>query len=111
MPPSSIWGVGQEPRTNRSRGRLRSAAERIRMATTMKRSAAIRGDVLWATEARKGRARLYPLTALYTAVCLAVFVRALRGTHALAALGWAMAGILTWTLVEYLTHRYVLHGR
>jgi sterol desaturase/sphingolipid hydroxylase (fatty acid hydroxylase superfamily) len=81
------------------------------MATTMKRSAAIRGDVLWATEARKGRARLYPVTAFYTAACLAVLVRALRGTHVLPALGWAMAGVLTWTLVEYLTHRYVLHGR
>jgi sterol desaturase/sphingolipid hydroxylase (fatty acid hydroxylase superfamily) len=81
------------------------------MATTMKRSAAIRGDALWAREARRGRARLYPVTAFYTTACLALFAYVFRAPHRAAVLGFAAAGAFSWTLVEYLVHRYVLHGR
>lgn len=30
--------------------------------------------------------------------------------HGLALAGWAAAGMATWTLAEYLLHRFVLHG-
>jgi hypothetical protein len=36
---------------------------------------------------------------------------ALRSRHLLAALGFFAAGVASWTYVEYLAHRYILHGR
>jgi sterol desaturase/sphingolipid hydroxylase (fatty acid hydroxylase superfamily) len=69
--------------------------------------ARIRRDI----EARKARHRLYPVSVLYTAYALAVMAYALRSRHLLAALGFFAAGVASWTYVEYLVHRYILHGR
>lgn len=67
-----------------------------------------RGVVL-AEEARTSRRRLYPVSAAY-------------GTFAFAAFGWAwlsssasavtsfVAGVVAWTWVEYMGHKYLLHG-
>jgi|CXWL01.1.fsa_nt_gi sterol desaturase/sphingolipid hydroxylase (fatty acid hydroxylase superfamily) len=68
-----------------------------------------RGVVL-ALEARRSRHRLYPVTIVYTSYSLAVFTFALR-THRAAALSMTMLGLAVWTYVEYLAHRYILHGR
>jgi len=69
------------------------------------------GPVDLAAEARKARLRLYPLTVLYTAYGLGVIGLGLATSrHPMAALGCVAAGVVAWTLVEYLAHRFVLHG-
>jgi hypothetical protein len=61
-------------------------------------------------EARTARSRFYPVTVAYTAYALAVATVALREDGRTAALSVA-AGVVAWTLLEYLVHRHVLHGR
>jgi hypothetical protein len=63
-----------------------------------------------AEEARTARSRFYPVTVAYTTYALAVATVALRDDGRTAALSIA-AGVVAWTLVEYLVHRHVLHGR
>jgi cyclopropane-fatty-acyl-phospholipid synthase len=51
--------------------------------------------------------------AFYSAVVAALLVWAVHSPPAGGlwdALGWAVAGFVAWTLVEYLLHRFVLHG-
>lgn len=62
-------------------------------------------------EARKARRRLYPVSIVYTAYALVVFVLALRWDGLLPLLLFGAAGVILWTLAEYLVHRHVLHGR
>lgn len=62
-------------------------------------------------QARISRHRLYPVTVFYSVYSLAVLAFALRSPHPWIALAFYMAGVPVWTLVEYLFHRYVLHGR
>jgi hypothetical protein len=62
-------------------------------------------------QARISRHRLYPLTAFYTFYSLTVLILALRTVHPRVALAFYLAGVPVWTFVEYLFHRYVLHGR
>jgi sterol desaturase/sphingolipid hydroxylase (fatty acid hydroxylase superfamily) len=64
-----------------------------------------------AQQAQIARHRLYPTTIFYGTYFLTILVLAVRSGHwIVAALFFAM-GIVNWTLVEYLFHRYVLHGR
>ena len=63
-----------------------------------------------AKEARTARSRFYPVTIAYTAYALAVLALGVRAEPRTALLS-VVAGVSTWTLVEYLVHRYVLHGR
>jgi sterol desaturase/sphingolipid hydroxylase (fatty acid hydroxylase superfamily) len=67
-------------------------------------------SIRWKEEARKGRRRLYPTTVVYTAVSLAAMGLALRSNPRAAALVCAL-GVAFWTWVEYMVHRYILHGR
>lgn len=67
-----------------------------------------RGVVL-ADEARKSRQRLYPVSFVYSTVALLILFFAAR-SHPAATATLATAGLAFWTLVEYLVHRYVLHG-
>ena len=60
-------------------------------------------------QARIARHRLYPVTVLYTAFSLVTLGLGLHGRWPWAA-GAFTAGVLVWTFVEYLAHRYVLHG-
>jgi sterol desaturase/sphingolipid hydroxylase (fatty acid hydroxylase superfamily) len=62
-----------------------------------------------AREARIARVRSYPITALYLGYAAVVLPLGFRG-GARRSIEWAVAGVLVWTLVEYLVHRYVLHG-
>lgn len=65
-----------------------------------------------AGEARKARRRLYPVTILYSAYALTVITLALRSGHgALVAFVYFPLGVVLWTLMEYLAHRFLLHGR
>lgn len=57
------------------------------------------------------RRRLYPLTAFYTTYCLVVALAACLSSHPWVGVAFYLGGIPVWSLVEYLFHRYVLHGR
>lgn len=62
-------------------------------------------------EARKARQRLYPVSLLYSSYALAVLLLSLRLKTRFVSLGFFVAGVATWTALEYWAHRYVLHGR
>jgi len=62
-------------------------------------------------QAALARHRLYPLTVFYTLYAILVVTIAFLTTHAWIAVAFFSAGCAIWTLVEYLFHRYVLHGR
>lgn len=62
-------------------------------------------------EARKARHRLYPVSLLYSSYALAVLLLSLRLKTRFVSLGFFVAGVATWTALEYWVHRYVLHGR
>jgi hypothetical protein len=62
-------------------------------------------------EARKARRRLYPVSALYTAYSLVVVAAALRSdARPITVAAFYLAGAVSWTWVEYMAHRHVLHG-
>jgi len=61
-------------------------------------------------QARIARQRFYPVTVLYTGYNLAILGRALQ-SRLLASLVAFGLGVAVWTWVEYLVHRFVLHGR
>ncbi len=63
-----------------------------------------------AKEAWTARTRFYPVTVAYTLYALVVLPLGLRA-RPLTAACYVVAGVVSWTLVEYLVHRYVLHGR
>ena len=62
-------------------------------------------------QARISRHRLYPMTVFYTLYALVVLFFALRSPHPLTAIISYACGLPIWTFVEYLFHRFVLHGR
>src|SRR5262245_41626104 len=66
--------------------------------------------VVLANEARTARRRFYPATIILTTYSLTVlgfsFAR-----HPVEAAEYLALGVGFWTLLEYLVHRHVLHGR
>ena len=62
-----------------------------------------------AKEARTARGRFYPVTVLYTAYFLVVVPLALRRAP-LPALASLALSVAVWSWVEYMVHRFVLHG-
>ena len=62
-------------------------------------------------QAKISRRRLYPMTAFYSVYSAIVLILGARSAHPWIALGFYFLGVPTWTLGEYLFHRYVLHGR
>src|SRR5260370_40944393 len=62
-------------------------------------------------QSRIARRRLYPLTVFYTTYSLIVTLLGLRSGPPWIGLVFYLAGIPVRSLVEYLFHRYVLHGR
>ena len=61
-------------------------------------------------EERRARARLYPVTVLYTSGFFTLMTLAYRSSRLADSLGFAAMGAASWPLVEYLVHRYLLHG-
>jgi 4-hydroxysphinganine ceramide fatty acyl 2-hydroxylase len=62
-------------------------------------------------EAAKARQRLLPVTLFYTPLTLLMlWLVAASGRNLWVAAAFALAGVLFWTLLEYLVHRHVLHG-
>ena len=66
--------------------------------------------VVMADQAQIARGRFYPVTLLFTAFALSVLIPALL-FHPFPALISLGLGVVFWTLLEYLVHRHVLHGR
>src|SRR5205823_8203303 len=62
-------------------------------------------------QAQISRRRLWPVTAFYTSFTVLVFILAARSAHPYRAIAFYLAGIPVWTVVEYFSHRYILHGR
>jgi len=69
------------------------------------------GTFVLADEARKARHRLYPSTIFYPVAFVAVVAAAARSGNFGRIAAFAALGFAAWTLVEYLVHRYILHGR
>jgi hypothetical protein len=62
-------------------------------------------------ESRTARGRLYPITIAYSAASALTLAFVLRSGRSVGvAAGFLAAGVAAWTLLEYLVHRYVLHG-
>jgi len=78
---------------------------------THQRSADIPFAVYKWRQAALARYKLYPLTVFYTLYATAVLILGFFTHNPWFAVGFYIVGCFTWTLVEYLFHRYVLHGR
>ena len=63
-------------------------------------------DVYKRNQAAYARHRLYPLTVFYSVYAALVLVIAFSTRHPWIAVAFFAAGSVTWTLVEYLFHRY-----
>src|SRR5215468_8496737 len=61
-------------------------------------------------QARISRHVLYPVTAFYTLYSVVLFYLALRSKHPYVAIGFYAISLPVWTYLEYLAHRYILHG-
>ena len=77
----------------------------------LQRTAEVPFQAFKRSQAALARRRLYPLTVFYTLYSILVLTIAFSTTHTWTAVAFFSAGCATWTLVEYLFHRYVLHGR
>lgn len=60
-------------------------------------------------QAALSRRRLYPVTAFYTVFALIMLALGWRTARPLLAGAFFLAGVPVWTLVEYLSHRFVFH--
>ena len=61
-------------------------------------------------QAQISRRRLYPVTLFYTTFSVVVLVLGFRSTQPILAVSFFVEGVILWTLIEYLFHRYFLHG-
>ena len=89
----------------------RTLSEGVAVSFTYERTAEIPFEVFKRRQAAFARTRLYPLTVFYTLYSTTVLILGLCTHYPWIAAGFYAGGGLTWTLVEYLFHRYVLHGR
>jgi len=64
-----------------------------------------------ATEARKARRRLYPVSIVYSLYSLTLLAIALGRKDRLVSGACFLLGGAAWTALEYWVHRYILHGR
>jgi hypothetical protein len=62
-------------------------------------------------QSRIARRRLYPLTIFYTAFAFLILALDVRSRHPCVGAVFFLTGLPVWSLIEYLFHRYVLHGR
>ncbi len=69
------------------------------------------GRVCLRDEARKARGRLLPTTLTFLAFSVTVVATAFREGPARTVVAFAVLGVLSFSLVEYCVHRFILHGR
>ena len=62
-------------------------------------------------QAAIARYRIYPLTAFYTLFAIFMVIIGFSSAHPWTTVAFFSAGCVTWTFIEYLFHRNVLHGR
>ncbi len=62
-----------------------------------------------ALEASRSRRRMYPVTAVYSLYLVGLLALDWQRSQLPPALGFCVLGVLAWTLIEYLVHRFVLH--
>ena len=86
------------------------SSERVRMYSDS-RAANVPFSVYKAEQARISRGRLYPFTVFYTTYAAILFVLVLRSPRPVLGVAMFLASIPLWTLLEYLFHRFILHGR
>ena len=60
-------------------------------------------------QAKIARRRLFPTTVFYSTFFIIIVYLAFSSKHPLIAALFFVTGIINWTLVEYLFHRFVLH--
>ena len=60
-------------------------------------------------EASRSRRRMYPVTVIYSTYLLGLATLAWRSSHLARALAFSAVGLALWTLMEYVSHRFVLH--
>jgi sterol desaturase/sphingolipid hydroxylase (fatty acid hydroxylase superfamily) len=60
-------------------------------------------------EASRSRRRMMPVTIIYSAHLLALLTLAALSSQLLRALTFVALGLVVWTLLEYLVHRFILH--
>jgi len=92
-------------------GRRRAVSELELISQHVQRTAEVPFAAYKRQQAATARRRLYPLSAFYTLYAIVVLAIAFSTKHPWIAVAFFWAGCATWTLVEYLFHRYVLHGR
>ncbi len=63
-----------------------------------------------ALEASRSRRRMYPVTVIYSALLLALLARAWKAAEVGQALAFTVVGVASWTAMEYVVHRWVLHA-
>jgi sterol desaturase/sphingolipid hydroxylase (fatty acid hydroxylase superfamily) len=66
--------------------------------------------VVLSAEARIARRRLWPSTIVYGAASATLLGFCVHQHGPLACLPWLVASAALWTWVEYLAHRFILHG-
>jgi hypothetical protein len=114
-PVSFIMGVstaeGDEPREG-ALGRLSARRPRQVILKSLDGipSPLFPKGVVLADEARKARTRFYPATIVLCAYSLPLLGVALY-RHPGTALSFLFMGIAAWTALEYVVHRFILHGR
>ena len=86
------------------------SSERVQ-TTSQRRGSHVPFSVYKAEQARISRRRLYPFTVFYTTYAVIVFVLAVRSARPVAGVSAFAASVPLWTLLEYLFHRFILHGR
>jgi len=62
-------------------------------------------------QAAISRKSLYRLSAFYYGYATIILILAFQSSHAGIACGFLVASVAFWTFVEYLAHRFILHGR
>src|SRR5216683_2906324 len=92
-------------------GLRRQMSQLALISPPLQRTAEVPFQTYKRRQAALARYRLYPLTVFYTLYAVLVSIIALSTTHTWTTVSFFAAGCVTWTFVEYLFHRYVLHGR
>jgi 4-hydroxysphinganine ceramide fatty acyl 2-hydroxylase len=104
-------GVLNSSRENLRKGVEGQMSEHAVNSLPLQRTAEVPFAAYKRQQAALARRRLYPLTAFYTFYAMMVLAIAFTTKHPWIAVAFFFVGCATWTLVEYLFHRYVLHGR
>lgn len=86
-------------------------AQQVLSPATDQRAPATSFKIYKRQQGALARSLLLPATFFYTANSIIMFILLSRTSHPYVGLAIYLFGIPLWSMFEYLTHRYVLHGR